>query len=90
MKNKFFYIIVGITALFVSCNDYLDVDPTQRAKLETPEDISKLLANAYPKASEMQFMEFMSDNVNDNQKWFSMGSSLASMIERQSAQSFFW
>ncbi|MDR0866058.1 MAG: RagB/SusD family nutrient uptake outer membrane protein [Candidatus Symbiothrix sp.] len=88
MKNKYIYILCTIITLFASCNDYLDVDPTQRAQLKTPEDVSKLLVTAYPKASYVQFMEIMSDNVGDNSKW--IRTDILGLVERPLTQNFWW
>ncbi len=88
MKKNLYLIVISFIVLFTACNDFLDVDPNLRAKLETKEDVAKLLVNAYPKANPMLIMEVMSDNVADNQTWISP--SLAPLVERNLYQSFWW
>lgn len=58
-------LIVTVLA-FQSCEKYLSTVPDQRAELNSPEAVSELLVNAYPKANYMPFCEMMSDNVVEN------------------------
>jgi hypothetical protein len=66
MKNKFLYIVLalGLVAGY-GCNKFLDEDPDNRAKVETPGDVAELLVNAYPQGSYYLVCEMMSDNVRD-------------------------
>lgn len=60
------YIYIFIVALaFVSCNDFLDQNPDNRADLSSPDDIKRLLVSAYPQYSHVWFAEVMSDNSID-------------------------
>lgn len=52
--------------LFVSCGDYLDVLPDNRASLDTDEKITDLLVSAYPKTSNVALCELYSDNTDRN------------------------
>lgn len=52
--------------LFVSCGDYLDVLPDNRAALDTDEKITDLLVSAYPKTSNVALCELYSDNTDRN------------------------
>ncbi|MDB5246542.1 MAG: hypothetical protein JWQ40_936 [Segetibacter sp.] len=47
------------------CNKYLEKEPDNRVKLNTPEKISQLLGTAYPQGNYQPFAESMSDNVTD-------------------------
>ncbi len=52
--------------LLGGCKKFLDHDPdSNRAKLETPEQVSQLLVSAYPQGSYMTIVEAMSDNAED-------------------------
>lgn len=66
MKNIKFIILglLGIFSLF-SCDDFLDVTPDNRTKLDSPSAVSELLVSAYPEAGCLAFAETMSDNVSD-------------------------
>ncbi len=63
-------IIVSIFALSVfsllGCKKFLDQEPDNRAKLNTPEKVSQLLASAYPQSNYQPMAELSSDNVGDN------------------------
>lgn len=66
MKNRLLYILTTVCLLWAGgCNDFLDEDPDNRAKVETPEDVQELLVNAYPQATYHLICEMMSDNVRD-------------------------
>ncbi|MBC7937616.1 MAG: RagB/SusD family nutrient uptake outer membrane protein [Rhizobacter sp.] len=66
MKQIFLYAscCLLITA-GVGCNKYLDKEPDNRAKVNTPEKVSQLLGTAYPQSNYQAFAETMSDNVAD-------------------------
>lgn len=49
----------------VSCDDYLDEMPDNRAEVDTSEKIEKLLVSAYPENSYILCTELASDNVDD-------------------------
>lgn len=48
------------------CKKYLEQVPDQRTELDSPEKVSELLVNAYPKSNYALWSESMSDNVGDN------------------------
>ncbi|MFL5747293.1 MAG: RagB/SusD family nutrient uptake outer membrane protein [Niastella sp.] len=56
-----FILLFGITG----CKKFLGKNPDNRAALESPEQVSQLLATAYPQSNYMAFTESISDNVND-------------------------
>jgi hypothetical protein len=55
------FILVGLSG----CKKFLGKNPDNRAALESPEQVSQLLATAYPQSNYMAFTESISDNVND-------------------------
>ncbi len=67
MNKKLIYTasIVASTAMLVSCNDFLDELPDNRAELNTEEKIKSLLISAYPTHDAIIFGEYMSDNLDD-------------------------
>jgi hypothetical protein len=72
MKNTMssikFRSILFVVAGFVflpSCKKYLEKEPDNRAKLDTPEKVSQLLGRAYPGANYIPFIETSTDNVGD-------------------------
>ena len=52
-------------AIFASCGKFLDELPDNRAELNTPEKVYKLLVSAYPDRSYVRMCEFASDNIDD-------------------------
>lgn len=66
MKLKKYILLAAGLALFqMSCNKYLEVDPDNRAELNSPAALRELLATAYPQASYVMIAESMSDNFAD-------------------------
>ncbi len=68
MKNIFKYILIlsaGLATL-VSCNDYLDRLPDDRAELNSLDKVANFLVSAYSPNSPNYIMENSSDNVTDN------------------------
>src|SRR3954468_1752278 len=65
MKRLLLYIFLFSLILNAGCNKYLDKEPDNRTKLNTPEKVSQLLATAYPQANYQAFAETMTDNVTD-------------------------
>lgn len=49
----------------MSCNDFLDTLPDNRAEIDTEEEVKKLLTSAYPETECLLMGETMSDNVDD-------------------------
>ncbi|UEG48505.1 RagB/SusD family nutrient uptake outer membrane protein [Ferruginibacter lapsinanis] len=61
-------IISGVFAVLVTsagCKKFLDKEPDNRAKLNSPEKVSQLLASAYPQNNYYPMAEVSSDNVGD-------------------------
>ena len=66
-KTIFKTVFTFISALaLVSCNDFLDKMPDNRATLDTEDKISNMLVSAYMTNLPNIVMEYMSDNVDDN------------------------
>ncbi|MEO6289865.1 MAG: RagB/SusD family nutrient uptake outer membrane protein [Ginsengibacter sp.] len=66
MKRLYFYSSFCFLFLLSSgCNKFLEKEPDNRAKLDSPEKISQLLGTAYPQANYQPFAETMTDNVTD-------------------------
>ncbi|MDR2361412.1 MAG: RagB/SusD family nutrient uptake outer membrane protein [Prevotellaceae bacterium] len=66
MKKKY-YILISFTAVAlanISCNDFLSELPDNRAEVNTPEKVRKLLVSAYPTNSYIMCTELSSDNVD--------------------------
>lgn len=60
-----FGLCVAAAGLLVSCDDYLDENPDNRAVIDTEEEIISLLGSAYPEAGISVMSELMSDNTDD-------------------------
>jgi len=73
-------ICVSLTGMLTlaSCKKFLETEPDNRTTVTTPQQISQLVANAYPKASYIAFCEAMSDNAEDK------GSAFSSLLNSQS------
>lgn len=68
MKNKQSFLLLSVLLITTAaCNKLLDKDPDNRAKLNSPEKVSQLLATAYPAANYQAFAESSSDNVGDRE-----------------------
>lgn len=67
MKTSLIKIFTSCALLiFISaCSKFLDKEPDNRAKLDSPQKVSQLLASAYPKANYQAMAELSSDNVGD-------------------------
>ena len=72
MKMKITNILLTAAALVLglsACDKFLDVNPDNRAQLDTPEKVVRILGSAYMKNGYPFICEMMSDNVdeyNDN------------------------
>ncbi|MDR2286421.1 MAG: RagB/SusD family nutrient uptake outer membrane protein [Prevotellaceae bacterium] len=64
---KKFLILLVITGLMfcTSCNKFLDELPDNRAEVNNPDKIAKLLVSAYPAYSHTLIAEMYSDNIDD-------------------------
>lgn len=72
-KDRVFVMLLLITlhsSLFTltSCNEYLDVQPDNRAALDNESKITDLLVSAYPETSYFFLAEMYSDNTDRNEK----------------------
>ena len=65
MRKILSYTIIALLFTTTGCKKFLDKNPDNRASLNTPEQVSQLLATAYPQANYMAFCESISDNVAD-------------------------
>ncbi len=66
MKFPILSTLLFSVVLLCGCQKFLDKDPdSNRAKLETPEQVSQLLISAYPQGSYLTIVEAMSDNAED-------------------------
>lgn len=69
--KRYNYILTGVIALLLlySCDDFLDVDPDNRAEVDSKSKISGLLVSAYPAASYCYLTEMSSDNVDRMERY---------------------
>ena len=68
MKTKYLFLALSagaVATLFSACGEFLDELPDNRAELDSPEKIYKLLVSAYPDRTYVRMCEFSSDNVDD-------------------------
>ena len=68
MKTKYPFLALlagACLTLFSACGEFLDELPDNRAELDSPEKIYKLLVSAYPDRTYVRMCEFSSDNVDD-------------------------
>ncbi|GAL63377.1 RagB/SusD family nutrient uptake outer membrane protein [Algibacter lectus] len=66
MKNiKILFQALLLSLFVVSCNDFLDELPDNRAELDNATKIRKLLVSAYPESTHALYTELSSDNVDD-------------------------
>lgn len=65
MKRIILYLFSVFLIITAGCNKYLEKEPDNRAKLNSPEKVSQLLSTAYPQANYQAFAETMTDNVTD-------------------------
>lgn len=57
--------IAMASVALVSCNDFLNTLPDNRAEIDTEEEVKKILVSAYPETECLLIGETMSDNVDD-------------------------
>lgn len=68
MKNNKYItgVLLALILILSGCEDFLSTVPdSTRTNIKTPDQMSKLLTTAYPRASYIGFSEAMSDNVGD-------------------------
>ncbi len=63
--NKIILALSAGMLLFASCDEFLDVNPDNRASVDTEEKVIKLLASAYSNTNYVLVTELMSDNVDE-------------------------
>ncbi|WP_341843100.1 RagB/SusD family nutrient uptake outer membrane protein [Chitinophaga caseinilytica] len=63
-KHLKIYALLALLST-TGCKKFLEQPPDNRAVLNTPEQVSRLLGTAYPGASYVVFAELSSDNVTD-------------------------
>lgn len=73
--NKFALLLAG-SAMFVSCNDYLDEMPDNRTTIDSPEKVTMMLVSAYPEVLPLVVLEQMSDNTDDRGSKFNVSNDL--------------
>lgn len=83
MKKKTIYILGLIMTLgFMSCDDYLDVTPDNRASLDSDVKVKELLTSAYPELGYGLFSFSMSDNARDK--------GIGHMSDMSNTEGYFW
>lgn len=65
MKQYKIYAFLILAVSLAGCKKYLDKEPDNRTQITSPEQLSELLTNAYPKGNYILFCESMSDNAED-------------------------
>lgn len=71
MKNINIIALTLLALLTVSCNDFLDKVPDNRAELDTKAKITSLLVSAYTSHANNLLAEMSTDNVTDNGEQYS-------------------
>ena len=67
---RYLKYITGIVAgvALMGCSSFLEENPDQRTKIDSPDKIKELLVFAYPKANNFYALEMMTDNVDDSKR----------------------
>jgi tetratricopeptide (TPR) repeat protein len=78
MRKNICKIVVGIflMTMTLSCDDFLDDMPDNRAELDSREKVVNLLTSAYAGTTYYRLAEFSSDNIDDHGNTFSQVSVL--------------
>ncbi|MDR2414186.1 MAG: RagB/SusD family nutrient uptake outer membrane protein [Odoribacteraceae bacterium] len=84
MKKDFWTVLFVCILSLCGCNDFLNEEPDNRAKVETASDLQELLVSAYPQATYHLICEMMSDNVADR------GFSLDCVTAITDDEMYFW
>lgn len=66
MKRNIYILFILISGILISCNDFLDTMPDDRAELNTVDKITAILVSAYPTNSPQVITEMSTDNAMDN------------------------
>jgi len=64
MKKILIILVISATA-FMSCKKFLEKEPDNRTKLDSPEKVAQLLGSAYPQLNYQPMAELSTDNVDD-------------------------
>lgn len=65
MKRASFIILIFSIFSITGCNKFLEKEPDNRAKLNSPQKVAQLLSSAYPQSNYQAMGELSSDNVGD-------------------------
>ena len=65
MKKIKIYLYIGIMSFCTSCSDFLDKVPDERTQIDSPDKVSALLVNAYPKVSYAAIVNTRCDYITD-------------------------
>lgn len=65
MKNKYIIFLFFLTIAGVSCKKFLEVNPDNRAEIDTVDKLAKLVGTAFPHYGYLAMAEEYSDNVGD-------------------------
>lgn len=66
MKKNIYILFILLSGILISCNDFLDTMPDDRAEINTVDKVTSLLVSAYPTGSAQLIAEMSSDNALDN------------------------
>ena len=64
-RIKIYLYILAIASVSTSCSDFLDKVPDERTQIDSPDKLSALLVNAYPKVSYAALVNSRCDNITD-------------------------
>lgn len=65
--KKIYIALIALAGIFVSCDDFLDTLPDNRADIDSQEKIKQLLISAIPTTSPAYVLEMMSDNADEHE-----------------------
>ncbi len=83
MKKTIYILVVLFSGILLSCNDFLDTMPDDRAEVNTVDKVTSLLVSAYPTNSGQLLAEMSTDNAMDN-------GSLYSTYNREQEDAYLW
>ncbi|MCY1633435.1 RagB/SusD family nutrient uptake outer membrane protein [Marinifilum sp. D737] len=96
MKFVKYILIIAVSLMGWSCNDYLDTAPDERQEIKTLQNVEELVANSYSDASYL-FLEWMTDNAvalakNDQEEWMTQNFMWQPVTanEGQDTPTWFW
>ncbi len=65
LKYTYAGAIIAGAFCMVSCDDFLDTNPDNRATIDNEQKIQNLLVGAYPDHDHIYVAELVSDNIDD-------------------------